>query len=129
MKILEACNLFHKLAYVLFGVDAKDIKPEIVNAVKNAIKSAATQGKFDPDPVSRVGIDFPDMSFDLSIDNRDINVSDYFINTSDQAILDKYIKFPEQVKDYLTKYWELLPKKHDGKDIKYDSFTSRIEFP
>lgn len=129
MKILEACNLFHKLAYVLFGVDANDIKPEIVNAVKNAINNASTQGKFDPDPVSRLGIDFPDMSFDLSIDNRDINISDYFINTSDQIILDKYIKFPEQVKSYLLKYWELLPKKHDGKDIKYDSFTSRIELP
>lgn len=132
MEIEKSCDAFCKLAYVLFGLDANKIKQQIVDMLKSAISAASSQGKFNPDPISKIGVEFPDLSFDISIDGQDgrnITISDFYINTTDQAILDKYRQFQVVLKEYLEKYWELLPKQHEGKDIKYDNFTARVIFP
>jgi len=132
MKIEKGCEAFYKLAFVFFGLDANKIKPQIVDMLKQAISAASSQGKFNPDPISQVGKEFPDLSFDISIDGqdgRDMAISDFYINTTDQAVLERYRQFQVVLKEYLEKYWELLPKQYEGKDIKYDNFTATVVFP
>jgi hypothetical protein len=139
MKIEKGCDAFYKLA--LWGifdsdVDAKDIEYIIRDSLKETIAHASTsvegKSRIDPNPIPRVGIDFPDMSFEVSLDGqngRDVQVNDVYINTADQSILDKYRNFSVALKNYLQTQWELFPKQYKDKPIKYNKFTTKIVFP
>lgn len=125
IKIAEA--LGRKYA----SVDANTFKPEIQTAIYNDIKNAAvaqTQGIMNfPQMIQQDGTT---IRFDVfrndTLGMRNIKIFNFEVSKPENS--GKYEPLKDQVKDYLTKNWELFPFKRNGEDVTYSNFSLNLTF-
>ena len=138
MKIIEACNIFYKLA----SIDAKLLLPTLVPTIKEAIKSAVTQTnaakKFSTDIFSKLGTEVNSISFDITIDTpyydkasfasqKNITVSNFVVDPVAQQAT--YAKLPEEIQNYLSSNNTLFPTKNNEENVVYNNLTITIQYP
>jgi len=117
------------------SINAEDIRNEIVNGIHSAVLNATSQNmgmmKF-PEMAKQDGIN---VGFDVRIDNRfgivTIKVDRLTIQPFDKesGLKAKYEPLLQQVKDYLSKNWELFPFTRNGEGIDYKGFTFTLRYP
>jgi hypothetical protein len=113
------------------SVDANTFKEEIQTAIYNDIKNAAvaqTQGIMNfPQMIQQDGTT---IRFDVfrndSLGMRNIKIFNFEVSKPENAA--KYTPLAEQVKDYLTKNWELFPFKRNGEDVSYNNFSLNLTY-
>ena len=138
MKILQACDIFYKLA----SIDAKLLLPTLVPTIKTAIRSAFEQSNasknFSSNFFPVLGTTVNSVSFDITIDTpysdkisfesqKNITVSNFVVDPIAQQAT--YAKLPEEIWNYLSSNNTLFPTKSNEENVVYNNLTITIQYP
>lgn len=126
-------QLKHKLLKSA-SINAEEMRNEIVSGIHTAILNATQQNmgimKF-PDMIKQDGVQ---ISFDVRIDNRfgivtmDVDRLTIQPIEKEAGLKAKYEPLLKQVKDYLSKYWELFPFVKGKEGIDYRGFVFTLKY-